>query len=206
MTYQIAAAHPWLGAAKEAERSQRKLVAGVDLAFSHDGCALVILEHHADSLEVIDYDFRVPKPGEPLDPVGVSETYMDRLEAVGCRVVVADVHYVEVIRRAALQRGVTLLSAPNGDERLKAFVTTRHYTRSKAIRFPRLIGDHLRKIQLVIRPGGGFSIQAPRTDGKGHADLAFALVGAVYADSRLNGIIGAVTSEVRTHKGAWTAP
>lgn len=206
MSYMIAPAHPWLDAAHKSEQSARKLVAGVDLAFSHDGCALVVLEHHHDRLEVVDYDFRVPRPNEPLDPIGVAETYMDRLEAVGCRVVVADVHYIEVIRRAALARGVTLLGAPLGDDRLRAFVTTRHYTRARAIRFPRIVGDHLRKIQMVVRPGGGFAVQAPRTDGKGHADLAFALVAAVHADSRLHGTIGAVSSEIRTHKGAWSAP
>jgi len=188
------------------QRAQRKLTAGVDLAFSHDGCALVIVEHHDDCLEVVDFDFRVPRPGEPLDPVAVADTYMSRLEAVGCNVVAADVHYIEVVRRAANMHGISLVNAPLGDDRLRAFVTTRHYTRARALRIPRLIADHLRKIQLIVRPGGGFAVQAPRTDGKGHADLAFALVAAVHVDSKRHGIIGEITTQIATHRGAWTAP
>lgn len=206
MTYLQASAHPWLDAALQSHAKERRLVAGVDLAFTHDGCALVILEHHNDRVSVVDYDFRVPKPGEPLDPIAVAEVYLDRLEAQGCRVLVADIHYVEVMRRACLNRGVTLLSAPSGDARLNAFITTRHYTRARAISFPKMIADHLRKIQLAIRPGGGVSVHAPRAEGKGHADLAYALVAAVWADARLHGLIGNAETIVRTHKGAWTAP
>lgn len=189
-----------------APQSNRNLVAGVDLAFAHDGCALVICEHTPTALQVIDHDFRVPRPGEPFDPVEIAELYMQRLDAMGCRTVVADVHYLEVIRRAARMHGVTLVNAPTGEERLKAFVMTRHLTRSRAIRFPKVIADHLRKIQLVVRPGGGIGIQAPRTDGNGHADLAFALVAAVAIDAKMHGLIGDAPAEIRTHKGAWSAP
>ena len=60
--------------------------------------------------------------------------------------------------------------------------------------------------KLVVRPGGGVGIQAPRTDGAGHADLAFALVAAVAIDAKLHGLIGDAQATVRTHRGAWTAP
>lgn len=188
------------------DKRHRNLIAGVDLAFAHDGCALVVCEHTPTALHVIDHDFRVPRPGEPFDPVEVADLYMQRITALGCRTVVADVHYVEVIRRAARMHGVTLINAPTGDERTKAFVLTRHLTRSRAIRFPKIVADHLRKIQLVVRPGGGIAIQAPRTDGQGHADLAFALVAAVAIDAKMHGHIGDAPAEIRAHHGAWTAP
>lgn len=185
---------------------RRLLVAGIDLAFAHDGCALVILEHTPTQLVTIDHDFRVPRPGEPFDPVEIAELYMRRLSAVGCKTVVADIHYIEVIRRAARQHGITLVPAPMGDERLRAFVVTRHLTRSRAIRFPKLIADHLRKIQIVVRPGGGVAVQAPRTDGQGHADLAYALVAAVSIDAKLHGQIGDAPAQIVSHRGAWNSP
>lgn len=190
----------------EAPLPRRLLVAGVDLAFAHDGCALVLLEHTSDAVRVIDHDFRVPKPGEPFDPVEVADEYLRRIAGHGCSVVVADVHYVEVVRRSAREHGVALVNAPTGDARTRAFVLARHYTRSRSIRFPRLIADHLRKIQLVVRPGGGIGIQAPRTDGAGHADLAYALVAALAIDARMHGTVGDAMSEVRTHRGAWVSP
>lgn len=190
----------------DAPQPRRLLVAGVDLAFAHDGCALVVLEHSDDSVRVIDHDFRVPRPGEPFDPVETADEYLRRIASLGCSVVVADVHYVEVVRRAAREHGVALVSAPAGEERIRAFVLARHYTRSRAIRFPRLIAEHLRKIQLVVRPGGGVSVQAPRTDGGGHADLAFALVAAVAIDARMHGLVGDAQMSVRAHRGAWMSP
>lgn len=198
--------NPLLTRAIEAERATRRLVAGVDLAFAHDGCALVILEHDADAVRVIDHDFRVPSPGAPFDPVEIAEQYMQRLDALGCRIVTADIHYVEVVRRAAREHGVTLVPAPVGDERTRAFILARHYTRARTIRFPRIVADHLRKIQLVVRPGGGIAVQAPRTDGSGHADLAYALVAALSVDARLHGHVGDTQATVRTHRGAWSAP
>ena len=190
----------------DAEQPRRLLVAGVDLAFAHDGCALVVLEHTAEGVRVVDHDFRVPAPGAPFDPVEIAEQYMQRLDALGCRVVVADVHYVEVVRRAAREHGITLVHAPSGDARTRAFILLRHYTRERTVRFPRIVAEHLRKIQLVVRPGGGVGIQAPRTDGAGHADLAFALVAAVAIDARMHGLVGDAQATVRTHRGAWTAP
>ena len=183
---------------------RRRLVAGVDLAFAHDGCALVICEHTDDAIEVIDYDFRLPRPGEPFDPLDIADLYMRRLDAVGCRVVVADVHYVEVVRRVARDHCIALVNAPVGEERTKSFILARHLTRSRAVRFPRIVADHLRKIQLVVRPGGGIGIQAPRTDGAGHADLAFALVAAIAIDARMHGHIGDAPTRIATHRGSWS--
>ena len=187
-------------------REQRKLVAGVDLAFTADGCALVILERHHDRLVTIEHDFRLPKPNEPLDPIAVTNEYLDRVSRIGCKHVIADVHYIELLRKAANDRGVTLHNAPAGDARIQSWVTTRHYTREKSIAYPKESADHLRKIRSSARTGGGMTISAPRGEASGHADLAYALAAAVWLDARLHGIIGALNTEIKTHKGAWTAP
>lgn len=187
-------------------RARRRVIAGVDLAFVADGCALVIIERLDERIVTVEHDFRLPKPGRPLDPIEITSEYLDRIVARGGQHVIADGHYLELMRHAANKRGVTLHSAPHGDARLQSWITTRHYTRDRKISFPREIADHMRKIRATARDGGGMSITAARGDSTGHADLAFALAAAVYLDSRLHGVIGNAITEVKTHRGAWSAP
>ena len=198
--------NPLLASSLETTNERRRLVAGFDLAFSRDGCALVVLEHEADRVTVIDHDFRLPQPSAPLDPIATCDEYLDRISALGCRNVAADVHYVEVLRRAATARSIALHQAPSGAERTHSFSTLRHYTRARSISLPRQVSAHMARIQSVARVGGELSIQAPRSTGEGHSDLAFALVAAAWLDMRLHGVVGANVASVVTHRGGWSAP
>ena len=185
---------------------KRMLTAGVDLAFVNDGCALVLIERFADRIVVPDFDLLQPKPGRPLEPVTTCDAFCARIAAAGCKYVVTDVHYLELMRQAANRNGLALQVAPSGDARTQAFITLRHYTRARTIRLPKAIVDHLRPIELHAQPGGNVSIRAPRTPGTNHSDLSFALTAALYSDTQRHGVLGLTPLRPMSHRGGWTTP
>ena len=191
---------------RESTAANRSLAGGIDLAFVHDACAYVVIEHHIDRVEVIDCDFRQPRPGEPFDPVEICALYAERLAALGCYHVAADQHYLEVVRREMNEKKVKLYSSPNFDAKSKAWILARDYTRKRVVSMPKVVADHLSKVERIARAGGGFSIQIPRVPEMGHCDLAPAFVNAVWLDAKLNGRIGEDRSPVATYKGRWDCP
>lgn len=195
----LPAAHPM--ATELAGQSRR--VAGVDLAFVHDGCALVVTDRTPDRIDVCDLDFRIPRPGAPFDSIELTGELLDRARGLGVVHVTADVHYVGNVRHEADSRGMVVVNAPVGDERIRAFVLLRDYVRRRLIRMPRLAAEHLSAIKLVARPGGTISIVADRTSSRGHADIAFALAAAVWVDARVHGPLGQMSIGVGAFRGGW---
>ncbi len=183
-------------------------VAALDLAFVHDWCALVIVARQAgpDGIERIvvpHYDLRKPTPSIRLDPIEVADDYTAIVARHRCIAAVADPHYLEVLRRPMLRRGVPLLGAPAGDGRIRAFVLVRDLLRRHLLVLPREIADHMRAVRMQVRAGGAMSVFADRTNETGHADLAFALVAAIAHDERLNGPLGMPTFRGQTFAGGW---
>ena len=115
----------------------RRLTTGLDLAFVHDGAAFVTVERHGEGvsawLEVVDLDLRIPTPANRFRPSELTDEWADRCVASGVRHVCSDVHYLETLREATMDRGIVLHNAPAGPTRLDAFIYLRHLTRSPRV-------------------------------------------------------------------------
>ncbi len=155
--------------------------AGLDLGFSSDASALVIVRQRGDLIEVVDIVERKPSKGRPLRPSEVlAQDFLPRIVAHGCRVASTDVHHEAVVREN-LSR-VRVVRLPDGAAgKLRAHTVAQDVMTARRVRVPRhpRLIRQLGEITAKPKPAGGVTISSPRRRGR-HGDIASALVAALW--------------------------
>jgi hypothetical protein len=174
--------------------------AGTDLGFLRDSSAMVIaarLDCGLFSVEGAE-EFS-PAPGEPLRPTVVCNHFAASLKVRRIRGVAADVHEKATAIEIFGNHKIQVVDAPSQTDEIEAIfraakalfdedrMTTARLSEAERTR----LRDQLRMIVSKPRPGGGFTISAPRAPSKqtlakrgrsirGHADSVSALVRALW--------------------------
>jgi hypothetical protein len=172
---------------------QLRATAGIDLAFSGDSSALVVIQRQDTKVVVLHCSMRSPTPKKPLVPSEVLLQFAKEAKAFGCREFAADSHYIETAREIARNNGLTVVAGPRGaKDILRAYMYVRDLLREDKLLLPddpKLLGQ-LKSVMQQPHSGGGLSVVLPRNQGSGHADLVSALVAAVWHDRRFGSLTG----------------
>lgn len=185
-----------LALVKSVAQTKRRASAGIDLAFRSDSSALVITERQGvgsgEELVAVYLELVSPKPGKPLKPSVVVQSFATTAIASGCGEFVADSHYIESAREHAAgvivgeTCGMTVVSGPSmtGDKD-DSFVYLRALFREHKVKISDArLAAQLKSVQGIPLPGGGTKIVLPRRTGSGHADLVSGFVNAAWHDRR----------------------
>jgi len=193
---------------------EKKCWAGVDLGFSRDSSALIILRETEDriGLEICEIMEWKSKAGRELKPSEVIRAIAALCDKHGARILGLDSHALSFVREHLEGTSIRIVEVPTTN-------------RGKADMFARLqsaftegiltLPDHTRlKRQLtevVIRPGqsGVARITSPRRGGS-HGDLVSALIAAIWAARGHNGGDAyqkfVISKLKRGSDRVWTAP
>lgn len=161
-------------------RIGEEAVAGGDFAFTSDFSACVI-HHISDGIYyTADIDVLKPRPNKPLVPSHVCARFASRLLRNGIRGLMADHHYQEAISEHLGKKKIAFMKAPKSPA--KAYIRARTLFNQGLVRIPddeTLIRSFL-DIKGRPTPSGNISIQLPRREGGGHADIISAFVLSLY--------------------------
>lgn len=154
---------------------------GLDLGFSSDASAMVIVRQRGDVIEVAEIIERKPSKGRPLRPSEVlAVDFLPRIVAHGCRIVATDLHHEQLVREHFARMRVVRL--PDGAAgKLRAHTIAQDALSAQRVRMPR----HLRLLrqlgEVTAKPtaAGKVTISSPRRRGR-HGDIASALVAGLW--------------------------
>ena len=164
----------------------RTAFGGLDLGFSSDSSALVIVRIASDDvIEVVELIERRALKNQPLRPsIVLGVDFLPRLLAHGCSSVATDVHHEQVVREHLT--GLRVVRGPDGAEgKRKIHTVAQDLINAGRVRMPRhpRLQQQLLEIQAKPRPNGGVAITSPRRRGR-HGDTASGLIAAVYLASQ----------------------
>ncbi len=171
-----------------------KTTSGIDLAFRSDSSAHVITDRVAlNKVGIVFLEMDTPpKPGTHLVPTEICSKYMGQAAEYKCHISVADSHYIESAREAAIVRHIGIVEGPSmtGDK-VHSWNYLRDLFREHKIVIPnnKTLISQLKSIQVKHESGGSVKIIQPRSTGSGHCDLTSALVNAVWRDRRFGRVI-----------------
>lgn len=162
---------------------------GGDTGFVKNSSALAIVERiEMDDGEapprfrLVRLEERKPLPGLPLQGKAVAQEFADIFLGYHVHEMVADAHELDEVAEALLEKGCTVVLAP---EKTRAYVeakTILHEGRFAMPLHPRL-RQQLRDVMAKPMPGGGTQITSPKRPDGSHGDLVSALVNALWAAS-----------------------
>lgn len=157
--------------------------AGIDLGFVSDSSAIVVVGATEERIGVSNTLELRPEKGRPLVPSEVVGAFAALAKCHDCHQLMADAHYLEAARETAMKHGVSLASAPGGQEgKAQTYLYVRELLNAGKLVLPnnaRLLAQ-LKAIVAKPMPGGGLAISSPRRAGAGHGDLVSAFVLAVW--------------------------
>lgn len=156
---------------------------GVDLGFVNDAAVGVDVSRSHSGYRLLGWD-EIFAAREKLKPSQVLKRLGSGAFIQGIKDMVADQHYLETAREEFGDLGLDVIAVP-GSEKSAMFNLTRLAFNEGNVKIPnekRLL-DQLRAVTKKPLPGGGFSIQMPRTSG-GHCDIVSGLVHAIWHLSR----------------------
>lgn len=156
---------------------------GVDLAFTSDSTAIVVVQFDGDRYRTSYIEELVPTRTNPLKPSAVFKRISEVCDLYKVKFVIADGHYREALHEHLDAFKVSIVNAPEG-----VLGKEDAYKRAKAVlhehrcSIPRMERFALQLKSIVARPtaGGHLSIKAPRRKGAGHGDIVSAWVNALH--------------------------
>lgn len=198
---------------------------GIDLAFVRDSAGAVHVERQALGAKiqiVITFvDLQRPQDQAPdadgrrrLKPSSLVSKFVNDARDAGADAVVADGHYLEVVREHASHPDHVMQTIPAPTslaEQTNADLYVRDLFREGLVLLPndpRLVGQ-LKSVLAKPLPGGTIRAYLPRRTGTGHADLYSALRNAIWYDRRHGPLLhggdaGAAHNAPTTFVGGWS--
>jgi len=192
----------------------QRVSAGLDLAFTHDMSALVVVERQivGATAKVVTTAVDVTDPRRDVEarkPSVVVSRFVNAARDLGAQSVVADGHHVASVREHAANPDVAMavVAAPMSPaEQSAAEVYLRDLFREGLILIPndpRLVGQ-LKSVLAKAMPGGLMRAVLPRRTGVGHCDLFIALRNAAWHDRRHGPLLRGATVATSAAPGVHT--
>lgn len=165
--------------------------AGIDLGFSHDCSAEVIVQRQNDKIVILSLTLLTPTPKQPLKPSEVMNSFASTANGYNCNVLSADNHYYHTALEYAALRGIQLVSGPKVIEPLFIYLKDLLVEHKIVIpNDPELIKQLKSVLYKQKNNNAGIQIILPSGSMAGHTDLISALVQALSLDKRLGPISG----------------
>lgn len=156
------------------------LRAGMDLGFTRDSAALVIVAVAANVIRPVFVMELKPEPGQPLMPGATIRAFAKELQKREIPYAMGDGHYKQSAIEHFDEHKLGFIDAPT--QPADAFMFVKGMLRDHRLRVPndeRLI-KQAKQVRAVPRTGGGMSIIQPRWSTGGHGDLCSAWVLACF--------------------------
>lgn len=160
---------------------------GGDFAFERDSAACVGVQRDTQRYSVSSVDEITPQ-GQALVPSETVGAFARVLHQFGATQLMADQHYRQSIIEHLRDNDLYFLAAPEGMVgKAETYVFFRALLNEGLVRLPKhpKLIRQLKDVRARPKPGGGLSIEAPRSKTGGHGDIVSALVLAAWAASKL---------------------